>query len=40
MPFRTTRWEPDTCDCVVEYDWDDAVSQDTRVHLFRGVNHT
>lgn len=25
MVIKTTRWSPDTCDCVLEYDWDDSV---------------
>lgn len=37
MTFKTTRWSPDTCGCIVEYDWDDAVSQEQRSHLFRGT---
>lgn len=37
MVIRTTRWSPDTCGCVLEYDWDDAVSQDARTHTFARV---
>ena len=40
MTFKTTRWSPDTCGCVLEYDWDDAVPQEQRVHLFRGIGRT
>lgn len=29
-----TRWTPDTHDCVVEYEWDDAVPQEEREHTF------
>lgn len=32
MAIQTTRWSPDTCTCVVEYQWDDAVSQNSRTH--------
>lgn len=27
-----TRWKPDTCNCVLEYEWDDQEPSDTRVH--------
>lgn len=30
--IRTTRWHPDTCGCVVEYEWDDAEPDDARTH--------
>lgn len=30
--INTTRWSPDTCDCVLEYSWDTEVSEDQRVH--------
>lgn len=30
--ITTTRWSPDTCDCVLEYEWDTEVSEDLRVH--------
>ena len=32
MTIKTTRWNPDTCGCVIEYQWDDTVPQDQRVH--------
>lgn len=32
MTIRTTTWHPDTCDCIVEFEWDDAVAADQRVH--------
>ena len=35
MAIRTTTWRPDTCGCVIEYDWDDAVPAAARVHSFR-----
>lgn len=37
MAIRTTRWSPDTCACVMEYDWDDTQSEDTRVHSFARI---
>lgn len=30
--IRTTRWSPDTCDCLIEYTWDDTVPESSRVH--------
>ncbi len=35
--IQTTRWSPDTCGCVVEYQWDDAVSADQRTHAVSNV---
>src|SRR4030095_8644469 len=32
MVINTTRWSPDTCECVLEYDWDSTVTEDNRVH--------
>lgn len=29
---HVTRWRPDTCGCVLDYEWDDAVSEDQRTH--------
>lgn len=29
---HTTRWSPDTCECVLEYEWDDAVPENERTH--------
>ncbi len=34
MAKQTTRWSPDTCSCVFEYTWDDAVLIENRVHKF------
>src|SRR5687768_11012055 len=32
MAIHITRWSPDTCDCILEYSWDDATSEAERVH--------
>ena len=32
MATKITRWSPDTCDCVLEYIWDDALPDDQIVH--------
>jgi len=34
---QVTRWSPDTCGCVLEYEWDDTVPQDSRVHSFQNL---
>lgn len=36
MATKVTRWSPDTCGCVVEYTWDDAIPEDARAHLYEG----
>ncbi len=28
MAIKTTRWSPDTCECILEYTWDNSVPQD------------
>lgn len=35
--IRVTRWSPDTCGCVLEYEWDDAQDEKTRTHSFKRV---
>lgn len=37
MTINTTRWTNDTCGCVVEYDWDDSIPQDSRTHTVSNV---
>lgn len=32
MTIQRTRWSPDTCDCIIEYEWDDAEPSETRNH--------
>lgn len=32
MAIKTTLWKPDTCDCRLEYQWDDQDPVDTRQH--------
>lgn len=34
MALRTTRWKPDTCGCVIVYEWDDALDENARTHVF------
>ena len=34
MPLVTNRWSPDTCDCIIEYTWDDDGSPpENRIHI-------
>lgn len=33
--MKVTRWSPDTCGCVVEYEWDDTVPAKNRVRKFK-----
>ena len=32
MTIQRTRWQPDTCNCIIDYEWDDTVAQGQRVH--------
>lgn len=32
---QTTTWKPDTCGCVLEYEWDDQLPQNERIHSFK-----
>jgi hypothetical protein len=34
---RITTWSPDTCECVLEYEWDDAVPENERTHAIVNV---
>jgi len=29
---KITLWKPDTCDCILLYEWDDQIPNDLRVH--------
>ena len=35
--IKRTRWGPDTCGCVVEYAWDNAVAESVRTHTFSQI---
>jgi len=37
MSLKTTVWHPDTCDCVIEYQWDTEQDENIRVHLYKGA---
>lgn len=30
--LQVTHWSPDTCRCIIGYQWDDSISEDLRVH--------
>lgn len=30
--IQTTTWYPDTCDCIIQYQWDDKIVEDKRTH--------
>lgn len=32
MAIKTTRWHPDTCSCIVEYQWDSDLPVEQRTH--------
>ena len=34
---QTTTWHPDTCDCIINYEWDDTDPPETRVHTPTGI---
>lgn len=38
--IKTTRWSPDTCECVIEFDWDSETNGDNRVHTISNVINT
>lgn len=38
MTIQTTRWRPDTCGCTIDYEWDDSVSQELRVHTVKEIS--
>lgn len=37
MVINVTRWYPDTCSCVIEYEWDSEQNEDERVHKFKSI---
>ena len=38
--IRKTTWSPDTCECVLEFEWDDAVDPEMRTHSVSQVKKT
>ena len=37
MAIQITRWSPDTCRCVIDYQWDDSVPQEKREHTVSSI---
>jgi len=35
--IKTTTWKPDTCDCIIEYEWDTDTSSSERVHTIKNI---
>lgn len=35
--IQITRWRPDTCDCIIEYEWDDTLPEADRVHNLKTI---
>lgn len=40
MGKHVTQWEPDTCGCVLRYEWDDTQSPEERLHVAVEHIHT
>lgn len=38
MKINTARWSPDTCECEIEYSWDEDLPQDGRTTTISFVN--
>lgn len=38
--IKTTTWRLDTCGCSFDYEWDDTLKEDQRVHTFKSVNNS
>ncbi len=37
MALQVTRWYPDTCDCIIDYEWDVAQPEATRTHTVKAI---
>lgn len=37
MTLNITRWSPDTCECVIDYEWDTDVSEEQRIHTAKTI---
>lgn len=35
--IKVTRWRPDTCKCCIDFEWDDALPEDLRLHTVHEV---
>jgi len=34
---QITRWSPDTCGCVIEYEWDGTLPESDRIHTVKRI---
>ena len=34
---KTTTWSPDTCNCIINYEWDDTIPENVRSHRVTGI---
>lgn len=37
MAIKVTRWRPDTCECIIEYEWDDTSPLEERIHTHKSI---
>ena len=37
MALQVTRWYPDTCDCIIDFQWDDAEPEAARTHTVKAI---
>jgi hypothetical protein len=37
MAIKITRWYPDTCECIIEYKWDDSIEENSRIHSYNNT---
>ena len=35
--LKVTRWSPDTCGCILEYEWDDTKNESERTHTLKNI---
>lgn len=35
--MKITKWSPDVCDCVIEYEWDKTLPVDQRIHTHKNT---
>jgi hypothetical protein len=38
MAIKITTWRPDTCECEIEYEWDDNGVDENKVHTLKKFN--
>ena len=35
--LKITRWSPDTCGCILDYEWDDSLDENSRTHTIKNI---